>query len=252
MYYLELLRKIKERPEWKEVGVILCTSVKDRKAVQQAAELGCDDYMTKPIDLDKLLWKIKNRFKREQPVIQDKNRIRLRLFLTYDGYKELDAMFSTLVLEKIGMLEDHAQRGYPEDITDSILQLQEGAVLLGAERLQTKLRRLKRKKEAGNQKAIKEEYPRVHRELQSLKDHLLTKPLVTVRYELPENARVLLFVTDQAGQKVRHLIDEDRDEGIYETSWNGCDDAGARLMPGYYTIHLEAGSNVQQRGFKLD
>jgi len=249
---LDFLRKIKQRPELKEIPVILCTAIKEKEFVQKAAELGCTHYMTKPLNLESLLRKTAKILKKEKSILQDKNKIRLRLLLDYDRYKALDAMFSTLILDKIMLIEDHSQRGFTEDISDSVLQLLEGATLLGADRLKTELQRLEAKKKADDESAMKNAYPRILRELKSLKDHLITKPQVTIRYELPEDSRVTLFVHDPSGNLVRRLVDEVKRPGVYEITWNGCDDAGTRLESGLYHIHLKAGSNVQERSFHLD
>ena len=249
---LELLGELNAKPEWKTIPVIICTSVKDEETVRKTAELGCTDYLTKPINLDALLAKVANFKKKEKPVIQDRNKIRMRLLMDYDGYKELDAMFSTLVLEKIEMVEDQIQRGYPDDISDSLLELKEGASLLGAERLKSELNRLESKKKAHDEKALKETYARLLRELKVIQNHLMTKAQVTVRYELPEDSRVTLFIYRHKGPMVRRLVDEDKVAGIYEVTWNGCDDKGTRLPSGLYLINLKAGTNVQERVFQLE
>lgn len=249
---IELLRQIRTRPEWKNLPVIVVTSVKDRKSVKEAAELDCTDYLAKPLNIESLLLKIKKIDQKQRDVIQDPNRIRMRLHLTMDGYRELDAMFSTMILEKIALIEDHQQRGFPEDIVDSILELQEGAVLLGADQLKALLHLLVDKRSAKADKEIKDLYSRVLRVLRSLKEHLITKIQVTVRYELPEQSRVELHVENAKRMTVWQLVEEEKKAGVYEVNWNGCDNDGIRLPSGTYTIHLKAGSNVQERSFRLE
>ena len=249
---LELLREMKKKPELKEIPVIICSSKQDKKTVKKAARLGCDHYMAKPVNIKSLLKKISKITKAEIPVIGDKNKIRLRLSLNYQKYKQLDASFYTMVLDKISLIENEQKKGFPEDISDSILELSKGAKLLGAERLTMALKRLKKKKMSKDRDAIKNEFPRTLREMKSLRGSLLTKPVVTIRYELPEDARVTLTVAKVRGSQVRCLVDEDKKSGEYEMSWDGTGEKGERLSQGLYEIHLKAGSNIQNRVFRLE
>ncbi|MCK5733884.1 MAG: response regulator [Candidatus Latescibacteria bacterium] len=55
---LELLGKIREHPEWKEIPVVMCTALSDSKTVEKAVELGCRHYVTKPIHIGPMLRKV--------------------------------------------------------------------------------------------------------------------------------------------------------------------------------------------------
>lgn len=249
---LEFLRRLNEMPEHEELPIIVCSVAKDEETVRKAADLGCVYYFTKPFDSQILLEKISKLLKKEKPILQDKNYIRLRLSLDYEGYKELDAMLSELVFDTIALIEDQKAKGYPDDIAESVLKLSEGASLIGAERLNTALKRLKRKKDKNEEISADEEYPRILKELKILQRTLLSRPQIKIKYELPENAKVRLFIYKHKGPMVRRLLDEERMAGVYDVTWDGCGDHGERLEPGMYTIHLKAGTNVQQRVFRLE
>jgi hypothetical protein len=61
-------------------------------------------------------------------------------------------------------------------------------------------------------------------------------PVTTVRFSLPEAARVSLTVYDVAGRQVEKLVDGWRQSGLHETTFNGAD-----LASGIYIYRLEAG-----------
>jgi two-component system chemotaxis response regulator CheY len=47
---LELLNEIKKHPEWRNIPVIMCTSLSDIDTVKKAAKAGCRHYILKPIN----------------------------------------------------------------------------------------------------------------------------------------------------------------------------------------------------------
>ncbi len=67
-------------------------------------------------------------------------------------------------------------------------------------------------------------------------------PVTTIRYALPEAARVKLVVYDIAGRAVRTLIDSEEAAGYRSIVWDGRNDAGRQLGSGMYIYRLTAGS----------
>ncbi|MBN2460819.1 MAG: C10 family peptidase, partial [Candidatus Cloacimonetes bacterium] len=59
-------------------------------------------------------------------------------------------------------------------------------------------------------------------------------PETTIRFTLAENSRVILVVYNCKGQKVRTLIDGQRDSGSHSINWNGRDDSGRKVSSGVY------------------
>ena len=56
----EMLERLKNSPELKDIPVIMFTAYSDAKDVAKAAELGIADYVTKPFDFTELVGKITN------------------------------------------------------------------------------------------------------------------------------------------------------------------------------------------------
>jgi two-component system alkaline phosphatase synthesis response regulator PhoP len=56
----EMLERLKNRPDIKDIPVIMLTAYSDAKDVTKAADLGIADYVTKPFDFTELMGKISN------------------------------------------------------------------------------------------------------------------------------------------------------------------------------------------------
>ena len=60
-----------------------------------------------------------------------------------------------------------------------------------------------------------------------------------------------LDVYDVKGALVRTLLDERREAGRYEVTWDGRDDGGRRVASGVYLYRLEAGGKEESRRMVL-
>ena len=56
---IELLQKMKENEELKEIPVIICSALKDMETVKETVQLGAVDYIVKPIRANVLLEKVR-------------------------------------------------------------------------------------------------------------------------------------------------------------------------------------------------
>lgn len=56
----KMLERLKNRPDLKDIPVIMLTAYSDAKDVAKAADLGIVDYITKPFDFTELMGKISN------------------------------------------------------------------------------------------------------------------------------------------------------------------------------------------------
>jgi flagellar hook assembly protein FlgD len=66
-------------------------------------------------------------------------------------------------------------------------------------------------------------------------------PSTTIRFTVPEKGRVALNVYDANGRLVRSLVDDVRDAGSHDVTWDGRDNSGASVGSGVYFYRLTAG-----------
>jgi hypothetical protein len=77
-------------------------------------------------------------------------------------------------------------------------------------------------------------------------------PRTSIRFELPEAARVNLNIYDVAGHLVRTLLaNETRDAGRHEEAWDGRGRTGEILAAGVYFYRLEVGNSGQTKQMTL-
>jgi photosystem II stability/assembly factor-like uncharacterized protein len=65
-------------------------------------------------------------------------------------------------------------------------------------------------------------------------------PTTTLRYALPEAARVNLSIFNVLGQRVATLASEVQSAGYYNATWSGRNDAGVQVASGVYFYRIEA------------
>ncbi|MCF7824815.1 MAG: T9SS type A sorting domain-containing protein [Candidatus Marinimicrobia bacterium] len=66
-------------------------------------------------------------------------------------------------------------------------------------------------------------------------------PSTTIRYGLPEEARVKLVIYDISGREVTTLMSTSQSAGYHEILWSGRDRAGAPVSTGLYFARIQAG-----------
>jgi len=71
-------------------------------------------------------------------------------------------------------------------------------------------------------------------------------PITTIRYELPEWSKVTLSVFDVLGREAIALVNEGREAGVHQVSFDG-----SGLSSGIYFSRLRAGESVQTRRLVL-
>lgn len=69
-------------------------------------------------------------------------------------------------------------------------------------------------------------------------------PETTIRFELPEAGETKLTIYNITGQVIRILVNEYRQAGRFEVSWNGKNDSGKNVPSGLYIYKLEAGKRI--------
>ncbi len=63
-----------------------------------------------------------------------------------------------------------------------------------------------------------------------------------IAFHLPQAARVELAIFNLLGQRVRTLLEENRNSGSHRVYWNGRDEAGNLVANGVYYYQLRAGN----------
>jgi hypothetical protein len=64
-------------------------------------------------------------------------------------------------------------------------------------------------------------------------------PGTKITYEVPEAARVKLFIYNLLGQRIRTLFDGVRAVGTYSAQWDGLNDGGEQVAAGIYFLRME-------------
>lgn len=76
-------------------------------------------------------------------------------------------------------------------------------------------------------------------------------PSTRLSFDLAAGGRASLKVYDAAGRLVATLLDEHRDAGHHQVTWDGRDDRGRRCPAGVYLYHLEVGNFSQTKQMVL-
>lgn len=69
-------------------------------------------------------------------------------------------------------------------------------------------------------------------------------PVTKIGFDLPEAVNVELSIYDILGRQVRNLINQQYDQGSYAVTWDGKNNAGARVASGVYIYRLQAGNFI--------
>jgi len=56
----EFLRKLKAKEEWKTIPVVILSAVNERESIIQSIELGVVEYLTKPLDVERVIHLTRN------------------------------------------------------------------------------------------------------------------------------------------------------------------------------------------------
>jgi len=76
-------------------------------------------------------------------------------------------------------------------------------------------------------------------------------PYTTIRYTIGNVENVVINVYNVRGQRVRTLLNEQREPGHHSVIWNGTDDSGRALSSGIYFYRIVAGENTATRRMLL-
>ena len=80
---------------------------------------------------------------------------------------------------------------------------------------------------------------------------LQLNPITNLRYDLPEQAQVILTVYDLMGREVTQLVNTTQEAGFKSVQWNATDSFGKPVSAGVYLYQIRAGEFVQTRKMVL-
>jgi len=132
---LELLDKIKQRSEWQNIPVIMCTALSDLETVRKAVKAGCRNYIVKPIKAVQLIQKVRQTLGHEKTTLKDKDRVISELGVNRDVYDDIRKGFAVLVDNTIKTLEQLPEGQIFTESQIDLVKLSESASLIGAERV---------------------------------------------------------------------------------------------------------------------
>lgn len=165
----ELVRTIKERPEWSDIPVLVCTSMRP-ESVDSLMQTQGGRFLFKPISANKLMEKVKEMFAQQRPVMQDPDHTRSQIGMDSQAFFEVLEECLKVVKDKINLLEQHLKVASAEPL--DLRDLLEGATLLRAERVMAILTRLDKSAAERTPGMLRSTYTVLLRELKAL-EHCL-------------------------------------------------------------------------------
>ena len=76
-------------------------------------------------------------------------------------------------------------------------------------------------------------------------------PVITLRYDLPEQTTVNIRIYDMLGRQVKSLINQTQEAGFKSVIWNSTNDYGKPVGAGVYLYQIQAGKFVQTKKIVL-
>ena len=76
-------------------------------------------------------------------------------------------------------------------------------------------------------------------------------PVTTLRYNLPEQATVNIFIYDMLGRMITQLVSAKQEPGYRSVQWDATDMYGKSVSAGIYLYQIQAGEFVQTRKMVL-
>jgi len=166
---VELVRRIKERDEWNEIPILVCTSLRPESVNQRLAEQGWK-YLFKPIRADSLMQKVNEAFGEKREILQDPELTMSQIGIDSKGFAEVVDKFSQAVSDTIIRLERQVEDASQEPM--DLKDLLEGAKLIRAERLTDILTSLEHCPNGRKRELFRSKCPSLLRQLKAMQYHL--------------------------------------------------------------------------------
>lgn len=135
-----LLEEVARNAAWKQIPVVIMTSLSDADTVRKVVSLGCKHYLVKPVREDALLPKVRLAMKdvpqSSEGALKGKFKVLEETGLDPVAFEELFDSFRAEVTECVKVLaSDDPAAVADKNATKSLLALREGAAVLATGRL---------------------------------------------------------------------------------------------------------------------
>ena len=166
---VELVRKIKERQEWSDLPILVCTSLKPM-SINNAIPMQGWKYLFKPIKADSLIRMVKEAISQQRAVLQTPDQTMAEIGMDSQAFVEILDEFLKVVKDKIALLEEQIKQ--PSDAPLDLQHLMESAKLVRADRVIDVIERLNRVRDGTKRESIRSMYPLLLRELKAMQHYL--------------------------------------------------------------------------------
>ncbi len=143
---LEFIAKMRERPKWRDLPVIMQTSDANEETVRKAASLGCRYYLIKPVSKQQLLERVRQALGPVSLILLDKWRIIAELGIDRGLYRVMAESLSVQLHEAIrNLVLEHRREGeVSEELHTCLVKVMESAQHFGAERVLNEFSKIQR------------------------------------------------------------------------------------------------------------
>lgn len=165
----ELVRTIKDRPEWSEIPVLVCTSINPGSFNDSVPMQGWK-YVFKPIRANSLMQKVSEAMAKQKPVLQKPDQTMSEIGMDSQAFNEILEEFLKVVKDKVDLLEQEVKQVSKQPL--DLRHLLEAARLVRAERVIDILDRLNRCPAGKKPEVVQSTYPLLLRELKATQHYL--------------------------------------------------------------------------------
>lgn len=164
---LDFLMALRLHPEWRKIPVIVTTGLADMETVKKAAEMGCADYVVKPIDMPRLLERIRKSSDLRKSILQNSSSNPSETEINPKQFDQMAREFVRQLGGEIARLEQSLQDPNP-DLIPELVNLSEGLTVLGMDRVKNILDRLAKEGKKMDRETLDSEYRLLLKELKTL------------------------------------------------------------------------------------
>lgn len=134
---LEFIAKVKELPDCKDLRIMMTSAHSNRETVTRSRELGCADFLVKPINKTQLIERVIHVLEDVPAVLKEKAQVMRVLDIGSEEYDDLARTFAEQLAVALPLVE-FARRGDDEMLSGQLggvlKEVAESAALLGGEK----------------------------------------------------------------------------------------------------------------------